>query len=142
MHQTVILTGVLDDGTRLDPEVPRNTATTITLTQFGSALIIVDVVYNSGAPVDISKMTGWAAKFSVNRNIDPCVKFPDVHKLGVLVSGSSVKSRLQFTLVPEDTRNLALGRYFFDVWLEVPGAQRWQIVRVGTLLLAPGLARG
>jgi hypothetical protein len=142
MHQISNLLGVLDDGTNLAPDVPRNTATTVQITQFGTATIYVDVVYNSGAPVDIEKMIGWVAKLSVNRNIDPCIRFPDIHKLGTLVPGIAYKRRLQFTLVPADTRNLALGRYFFDVWLGVPGAQQWQIIRVSTLILTPGLAWG
>jgi hypothetical protein len=140
MSQVVYLTGVLDDGTPLDPSLPRNTATTVQISQHMTARFDLRVFYASGVAVDVGALASWSAVLAVRRSLDPCQVVPDLVIAGELPGALEGKNLIRFPLVPRDTRKLALGRYLFDVTL-VSGVLRWQVVRTSALILQPGLAR-
>lgn len=135
--QVIKLIGIVDDGSKLNSRMPRNTSTTIDLTMFASSQVVVDVFYNSGVEVDLTGMTGT---LSMVRNIDPQQDDPNLSVDGSIVTGDNGrKNRLTFDIAPADSQ-LPLGRYFFDVFL-TQGSQRWQIVRTSLAVLTPGLSR-
>ena len=138
--QTITLTGVADNGTKRAPRMPRNTATTITIPQFGSVQIVVQNFWNDGVPIPLRDIdpVNYKGIFSVQRTLDPCQVIPEIQKLGTLAPLLGMNA-LSFTITPKDTRRLPLGRYFFDVWLELNGT-RYQVVRVGSLVLLAGLS--
>lgn len=137
--QVFNLTGIVDDGSNLNPRMPRNTSTSISIVQFGHATINVDCYYNSGVPFDLSAGSP-SALLSVQRTIDPQQDIPELQVSATIAEGpTGVKNRLVFTIAPADTQ-MTLGRYFFDVYLS-SGSNRWQVVRISYLILVPGLSR-
>lgn len=142
MTQNIQLTGIVDDNTLLAPTMPRNTATTFLLPQFASVNVYVHVHNNAGVAVDVSNLT--EAVLTMQRQLDPCQRIPELRVTGVWAGAPNAKNLLRFPISPADTRQLNLGRYFFDVWLTLPSGTwvgRWQILRVGTAVLQAALQR-
>lgn len=143
MSQTVKLIGVVDDGAALDPMLPRNTATTITIPRNGDVVVELDVFLNSGVPVTLGSglFATWTAIFTAARNLDDCQRVFEIQVAGL--KDSTQPNRIIFRLPGTRTRDLPLGRYLFDIWLNTtaPENKRWQVVKVSALILQPGLVR-
>jgi hypothetical protein len=136
------ITGVLENGEARAPDVPRHTATTIVVTRFEDAEAIVDVVYPTGVPVDLTPggdFVEWTARLTIAAKLDPCMKLPTLVVAGVLVRPEG-KNRLSFSMPAETFRQLTPGRYMFDVTLDADG-EHHTVVRVSTLILEAGLSR-
>jgi len=138
MAQTLYLIGLYDNGEQFSPRMPSNTARTISVPQFGTITIYVDVYYPSGVPVDLTALSAVVLTFTMQSVIDPEKDTPDLQAFGTLAPNGP-KNRSIFTLTPDMTQ-INLGRYLFDVWLE-HSLGRFQIMRPGTVVLQPGLAR-
>ena len=143
-YQNIRLLGVVDDGSKFDPRVPPNTATTITCPQGGTVTVEVSLVYNSGVPVDVASLPAWAATLTVVDTFLPdnvrCEALTIAS--GILVSAEA-KNKLRFLLNSRDLRRAVPGRYFFDVWLtSTEGAvtTKWQVIRMGAFVLLAGFA--
>ncbi len=146
MPQTIQLVGVIEDGSDRSPLLPRNTATTILLPQFAPVKIDVLVRTAAGAEVDLtaSAPSAASAQLTFQRQLDPCQRIPELKMLGAWAGAPNDRSLLRFGMTPAMTRQLDLGRYFFDVWLTLlagPFTGRWQIVGISTAVLQAALQR-
>lgn len=145
MTQTLYVTGVVEDGSARDPALPRNTATTVLMPQFASVGLNVLVFSASGAPIDLSSAgSPPVGTFTMQRVLDSCQKLPEQQLTGAWAGAPGAKNLLLFSILPKHTRHLALGRYFFDVWLTLPAGPltgKWQIVGTSVVVLQAALQR-
>lgn len=142
MGQVIELIGIYDDGSALDPTLPRNTATTIVFPRMADVEVYVDVFYNDGTRVNFKELDGFQkALFTVMNGLDPCQVLAEIQSTAAVVEGVEENNRLLFSIAPRDTRPMDLGRYVFDVWV-IEETQRKQLVSLSGLVLKPNLVQG
>lgn len=136
----IYLTGLLDDGTKRDAVMPRDTATSVHVAVGQDTRFGVRVYYPSGVAVNVAALSGWTAQLIVDCTIDPCQRLPDYSFAGALAAPDVLGNKLEFTIPSSAFRGVAPGRKWFDVWLITP-TERWQVIRPGAFFLEPGLVR-
>lgn len=146
MTQTIFLTGVIEDGSERDPNLPRSTATTILFPQFANVELNVLVHTAAGAPVDLTAVAPNVpvGTFTLRNQLGGCNELPLVQLAGGWPGAPQPMNRLRFAIEPKHTRKPALGRHFFDVWLELftgPFVGRWQVVATSAVVLQAALQR-
>lgn len=137
MSQKFTLIGIVDDGSDLDPSMPRSTATTLAIPKGADVQIDVEPFYNSGDPVPFA---------SLDPNWKSTLVIADLHRGmprdPIQVQGLAATNEngavIRFALKPTDTQFLILPRYLFDIWLTL-NSVRYQIVALSGLRLEAGL---
>ena len=137
MAQKFVLTGIVDDGSELDPLMPRDTATTISVPKAADVQIDVAPFYPSGEYVDFATIdANWSAKMVIANVIRGTPQEPiTIDAISATGDNGAV---LRFLIKPLDTQFLPLQRYLFDVWL-LMSSKRYQIIRLSSMRLAPGM---
>lgn len=133
--------GVVDDGSPLAPHVPARTGKTVLAPRGGTLVVRVQVVTNSGVPVDLKAFTGLTAPLTVRDSSDPQRARVSKAWAATILAGRT--DTLAYELAPADTRLWSTGRYFFDIWLRGTlgsTAVAYQIVEPSVLVLVPSLA--
>jgi hypothetical protein len=141
--QTVLLTGVLDDGNEIQPRVPLDTAKTIQLPLLSPITIEVSVVYNTGIPVDLAASSPvWNSWFTVVKNPCSCEQASGVvdYQLASTTRKTHTRSTIVFAIPSTAFLRFPAGRYFYDVSLSFDGV-KYQIVRISGLHLEAVLRR-
>jgi hypothetical protein len=132
--------GVLDDGTPRAPNVTANTAATLRMVQGASVTMVLTVVDNAGAPVDLVRL---AAVCTLTVKVSSGYAPPVLTKTGGVVTPAQV-GVVAFTIAPADTRLARLpngpGRYVYDVWIAY-GGNRYQVVPMSPFLIQPAVAQ-
>lgn len=138
MAQSIIVQGVLDDGSIFDPRTPRNTATTIQFPRKADVSILVPVENNAGVPIRFSDDLLATAVMHITRrlSVDGCREITKT--IAAPIVAAQLPNVLGFTLDPADTAILYPGRYWFDVWLYWKGKE-YQIVRASALHVEPSI---
>lgn len=127
MAQFIILQGVVDNGAKRSPLVPRHTAREIQFPRLSDTTIEVCVSLPNGQPVMVGSNLTFAAR------LDGC-SGPTLTKAGTFSEG---RGTLQ--IASQDTRVFCAGRLLYDVWLTVD-AKKYQVVETGVLRLTPNIA--
>ena len=131
------LVGVWDDGTPFAPLVPVNARTTLSMMQGADVTVVLDVVNNSGAPLNID--TDIAAVASLSVKVQSGLVQSVIAKTGVAAI-SNVRGRRVFTIAAVDTKLVKLpngpGRYVYDVWLTYKG-KRGILVPLSPFVILP-----
>jgi hypothetical protein len=140
--QRIFLTGVVDDGTRQHPRVPRDTAKTIQIPLMTDVVVEVEVVNNAGVAVDLRGASAWSAYFTVVRQPNSCAQAAGQHdfQLRSTTLAEQTRNVVVFALTRFSLQRLPAGRYFYDVSLDLDGI-RYQVVRISGLHLSAALRR-
>ena len=133
MAQKFTLIGLVDDGSELDPSVPRNTSTTIAFPKGTDVQIDVQVLYNSGDPVTLpDPLSATLVIADLHRSMPR-----DPIQIAGIAATNENGPVIRFALKPTDTEFLTLQRYLFDVSMTL--SIRYQIVELSALRLQAGL---
>ena len=137
MTQVVQLHGVLDDGTRVDPRIEADTATSIRLPQGADSRIRVDVYTNAGIPDP--PQVGDVYTLTIARRLPPNCEHPVLSVVGTFpASPATPLNRIEFAVSATATRFFYSGRYWFDVWLTRAGTRN-QLIAASILVLQPSV---
>jgi hypothetical protein len=124
--QFIRLQGVVDNGAKRSPLVPRHTAREIQFPRLGDTTVEVCVSLPNGQPVMVGSNLTFAAR------VDAC-SGPALTKTGTFSEG---KGTIQ--IASQETRAFCAGRLLYDVWLTVDG-KKYQVVETSILRLAPNV---
>jgi len=125
--QVLHLTGIVEDGSRRSSTIPADMRKVVHATRGASLSIFVQVLLPSGAAPD---QAGATLVLSVQRV--PWPNAPAIQVAGVLQPDGTYLC----AITPAMTRDLAVGRYLYDVWY-LQGADRNQVVPVSAFFIAP-----
>lgn len=125
------LTGVYQDGSRLDAEVPHNARQALALIQGATVLLRLRVVTSAGAPVDLFA-GGWSLVWSAKKVRNGCA----FKRQGSLVV-SEGPGRADFLLTATETAKLKTGKYAYDIFMLGPGGQQEPVVPYSELVVEP-----
>lgn len=107
------LLGILDDGSPIDASARANLRRPIRFVQGENVTLNLAIIYQSGIPVNLSADLSAASVWTIKPNsLDNAI----ISKVGALVPTSGI-NRLDFTLLPADTRTVTPGRFIYDIWL-------------------------
>lgn len=142
------LTGVLEDGSGpRAPRLPRDTSTTIRLTRYESASVDIDVLRPNGVELDFERdFTVWSSMLAVSPTREVACSGAAAP---VILTGTGVPSvgrnRVRFTFSQSNWRTLEPRRWFFEVVVRggdtAQTQSQWSVVRLGVLVVSPGLVR-
>lgn len=126
------VTGVLDDGSLQGSKAPVNPRIEMRVIQGSSTTIEMQVLTPAGKPVDLTSST-----------VTLTVKKKTGHAAAVLsVTGTLAQDkglgRVDFSIAPSATKNVAPGRYLYDVW-HVAGSTREPVVPTSPFALEPAV---
>ena len=126
------LTGVVDNGAALGPDVPVDQHQTLRYPLGANATIRLTVVDNSGVAVDL---TGCTCALEIKRS--PLERVPVIQRKTAVNIPSLGKNVADFTFVPTDFAYVPTGpgRYMYEVWLTDAASKRSPIVPLSVWLL-------
>ena len=115
----------------------------INLVRGTSKVVIVTVLNEDGTPLNLSGGKAWLCVAS--QPSCPLI----VDKRTGLAGGSDSQAKItdedngvvKFYLTPEDTANLTVGRYQYDVWVETAGGHRYQVIPISAFILSHSITR-
>jgi len=128
------LTGVVDDGSARAATVPESTKTVVDFAAGTDVTILLTVVNNAGAAVDLSPV-GTVVTFTIQKRLDSA-------RASVRATGTVdiiESSKVTFAIAAEDTVHLTPGVYFFDVGL-VLSDKTYQVVELSKVTLTATLS--
>ena len=137
MSQKFTLVGIIDDGSELDPSLPRSTATTLSFPKAADITIDIEPFYPSGDPVPFATLDpSWKATMVIadlhrGRPRDP------LQIAGVAATNEN-GAVIRFALKPTDTQFLTLQGYQFDAWITLLNL-RYQMIQLSGIRLEAGL---
>ena len=137
MAQVIKLTGVVDDGSCQNPEVPINTAREIQFPRLADVRIELTIVNNAGV-----RVTGASnLQMTFQARLTPGAPGPTLTKAGVIIApGQGL-----VTIASADTQMFQSMRLFYDAWVTLgasavpPAPQKYQIIRTGIARLEPNI---
>lgn len=122
------LVGVLEDGNPKAASVPLNPRRTITWPQGTDVTVEVQCLKTDGSAVAID---GPNAKVQMQVKRDPRSNSPDLSKtVTVLPSGLA-----SFVFTATEQKQLAPGRFYYDVWFTNDAGKRDALIPISPLLL-------
>ena len=137
MSQKFTLIGLVDDGSELDPSMPRNTATTLAFPKASDVQIDVAPFYNSGDPVPFATLDpNWKATLVI-ADLHRSVPSEPLEIQGTAATNED-GAVIRFVLKPIDTQFLTLQRYLIDIWITL-NSVRYQMVKLSAMRLEAGL---
>lgn len=125
------LTGVYQDGSALDAQVPSNARQALAFVQGATVRLRMRVVTSAGVPVDLFT-GGWSLVWSAKKVRNGCA----FKRQGGLVA-SDGPGRVDFLLTAAETAKLKVGKYAYDVTMLGPGGQQEPIVPYSELAVEP-----
>lgn len=126
------LLGVLENGTnQLDPHVPTNPRTTLTVPQGSTVTVVLTVQDPQGVTINLAAAT--AVKLTMKKR-------PQDQPPIIQLIGSAVPLRpnvVAFTIPIQATNRLEWGRYCYDIWMLGPDGAANQVMPVSPFVVAP-----
>lgn len=125
------LTGVYQDGSALDAQVPSNARQALAFVQGATVRLRMRVVTSAGVPVDLFT-GGWSLVWAAKKVRNGCA----FKRQGSLVINDG-PGRVDFLLTATETAKLKTGKYAYDVTMLGPGGVQEPVVPYSELVVEP-----